>query len=688
MPQLPNNDKQTFESSLELKCLFFFGVALLVVITVSFWLYWSVTEALVQTQNQTMARSLAKEHLVFEHVRNVNSSAAEIDFGNNTATTISPELSNPPSPTLREPTLRRGNDNPVQNDFRKAITELLGEDSGRNQQTRVIRSPNFSPQIPQKNQPRDKYEEQLLERFRVSPEVESARNNNTLINQDDIDRLKAEGLTDLDPLSPPVALPDVQVVSPLANLPPEPAGNKPPTFIQKMDGDGRYHYYEPRWAQPICFICHRDKSPRMELGDLIGIIEVTINDPPSKKVATEYWVKLLVASIVTASLAMFAFYLIIRLIIIRPLRHLRNVSDAISRGDISQRADLHTGDEFESLAMAFNRTMRHILNAQEKLRGTNAELDQRIDQLARLNVQLYESNRVKSDFMATMSHELRTPLNSIIGFSDVLASISSLDEKQKRYVENISKSGKLLLNMINDVLDMAKIESGRIEIQLSTFPVTSVVAAQCDIAKPLGDRKNIDILCDIPPDLPPLHQDASRLQQILNNLLSNAIKFTPEGGRIKVQIRRAPIVLARAETQNVNYHVNHNPSGLSKTLSDNKPMLEMKVIDTGVGISDEDKQIIFEKFRQGKNSMTEGDAMKREYSGSGLGLSIVKELCRLLDGNISVESRLGLGSTFTVLLPWRLEPKTRIESEILAEIQEFSQTKSGVKRHLWDMTNG
>jgi signal transduction histidine kinase len=489
---------------------------------------------------------------------------------------------------------------------------------------------------------------------------------------------------------------------------------KPPIFVSLMDNEGRYHYYEPHWAEAgACLSCHRDKSPRMEAGDLIGIVEVTISNPPSKKIAAKYWVQLLVASIVTATLAMLAFYIIIRFIIIRPLRHLRNVSDAISHGDISQRAEIHTGDEFESLALAFNRTVRHILNAQEKLRGINVELDRRVDQLARLNVQLYESNRVKSDFMATMSHELRTPLNSIIGFSEVLSSISSLDDKQKRYVENISKSGKLLLNMINDILDMAKIESGRIEIQLSTFSISAIVAAQCDMAKPLGDRKNIDIVCDMQPDLPPLHQDASRVQQILNNLLSNAIKFTPEGGRIKVQVRRVFAVFPKNinTEQNLigNERINNNEriininernntpitSGMSQQSQNmlpqtqqgmtpqmqGEPALEMKVIDTGVGISDEDKLIIFEKFRQGKSSMTEGDAMKREYSGSGLGLSIVKELCRLLDGSISVESRLGLGSTFTVLLPWRLEPKTQIHSEILADLQEFSKTKPSTKRH-------
>ncbi|MCL2117228.1 MAG: HAMP domain-containing histidine kinase [Planctomycetaceae bacterium] len=656
MQRSASNNQQMFESSLELKCLFFFGVAMLIVITVSFRMYWSVTDALIKTQNETMARSLAKEHLVFEHVRKDN---ADLD---------SPLASSlvPPASTLFTASGRV--ERPLDDSgYRKAITQLLGSNP---EQTRVIRRPEsfVDSRIPPEKLPQNQFEEELLEQFRKSPNLASVNQGVTLIGPEDIQ--VAERLVDqVPPLPQPAGRPSVMGPTPLEIASEMDADVKSaPQFVAKMDNNGHYRYYEPRWAEAgICLTCHRFYSPDLEPGDLIGIVEVIIVDPPSKAVTDEYWVSLLVASILTATLAMLAFYIIIRWIIIKPLRHLRRVSDAISRGDISQRADLHTGDEFESLALAFNRTVRHILNSQEKLRGINVELDQRIDQLARLNMQLYESNRTKSDFMATMSHELRTPLNSIIGFSEVLSSIDSLDDKQKRYVDNISKSGKTLLGMINDILDMAKIEAGRIVVQPETFAIASIVGAQCDMAKPLGDRKNIDINDDIPDHLPPMHQDATRLQQILNNLLSNAIKFTPEGGRIKVQVRR---IKSGTESQTATVHASYR-----------QPMLEMKVIDTGVGIPEEDQQIIFEKFRQGKSSMAEGDAMKREYSGSGLGLSIVKELCRLLDGSVSVESRLGLGSTFTVLLPWTLEPKTRIESEIMADLQEFAKQKPRTKTH-------
>ena len=121
--------------------------------------------------------------------------------------------------------------------------------------------------------------------------------------------------------------------------------------------------------------------------------------------------------------------------------------------------------------------LRHLITIQEELRQANANLDGKVDELAQVNMRLYEMNRLKSDFLATMSHELRTPLNSILGFSDVLGSIDSLDDKQKRYVQNIQKSGKTLLEMINDILDLAKIESGKMEIRLTDFRIDSVITA-------------------------------------------------------------------------------------------------------------------------------------------------------------------------------------------------------------------
>ena len=277
------------------------------------------------------------------------------------------------------------------------------------------------------------------------------------------------------------------------------------------------------------------------------------------------------------------------------------------------------------LAVAFNRMLASLITAQEELRRLNSNLDLKVDELAQANMRLFELNRLKSDFLATMSHELRTPLNSIIGFSDVLSSIKSLDDRQLRYVQNIQKSGKMLLDMINDILDLAKIESGKMELRPSDFRIEHVIGAQCDMARPLAERKNLDLDIEVEPDFPELYQDQGKVQQILNNLLSNAIKFTPDGGRIVVSARQGP-----------------------------GDELLLTVADTGVGISEADQAQIFEKFRQGRTVMPGGDAMTREYSGTGLGLSIVKELCKLLGGDVAVESELGKGSTFTVRLPWRV----------------------------------
>ncbi len=422
-------------------------------------------------------------------------------------------------------------------------------------------------------------------------------------------------------------------------------------FVERnLPERGEYHYYQAVRAKTVCLNCHRVLNNNLDMaeGDLLGVVKVTL---PTRDTLADINLNraiLISTAIVTVFLAMVAAYLIVRYVIVKPLKHLRDVSDAISRGDRNVRAEIRTGDEFEELGVAFNRMLRHLMAIQAELREVNADLDNKVDQLAQVNMRLFEMNRLKSDFLATMSHELRTPLNSIIGFSDVLVAVDSLDDKQKRYVENIRKSGRMLLEMINDILDLAKIESGKMDLRLSDFTIEQVIAAQCDMARPLSERKNIDLVTQIEPNLPEMHQDQAKVQQILNNLLTNAIKFTPEGGRIDVLARRGP-----------------------------DDQLELVVADTGVGIAEEDQATIFEKFRQGKSALPGGDAMTREYSGTGLGLSIVKELCRLLGGEISLESTLGKGSTFTVRIPWRLPARPQLDASLgrsAAQLQRPSWT--------------
>jgi two-component system, NarL family, sensor histidine kinase BarA len=436
----------------------------------------------------------------------------------------------------------------------------------------------------------------------------------------------------------------------------EPPG---PEFKERrvpVDNKAEYQYYTPiRITNNECILCHASLnlgfSPpdgEWRIGDLVSIVKVAMPDDKLQAAQAQNYAILLGTAIITVFFAMLAAWIIVRYVIVKPLAHLRDVSDRISRGDTALRAELNTGDEFERLAVAFNRMLRQLASSQDDLKHVNDDLNVKVDELAQLNMRLYEMNRLKSDFLATMSHELRTPLNAIIGFSDVLESIASLDDKQKRYVRNIQTSGKVLLEMINDILDLAKIESGKMEVRLSDFRIEQVVTAQCDMARPLTERKNIDLETEIEPNLSEMFQDQAKVQQILNNLLSNAIKFTPEGGRIIVGARRSE-----------------------------RGDLLLKVADTGVGIAEEDQVAIFEKFRQGKSVLKGGDAMTREYSGTGLGLSIVKELCKLLGGEISLESEFGKGSTFTVRLPWTRAEAPQLDAGLPAVIDEPIKSRWG-----------
>lgn len=433
-----------------------------------------------------------------------------------------------------------------------------------------------------------------------------------------------------------------------------------PEAYARVSADGsKYQYFQPVRAAESCVNCHSVVWPywteqmsekeaqaateKLKIGDALGIVKLEFPRAKAERDLRRNRATLASLAVVTVFLAMIASWAIVKYVIVKPLKHLRDVSDAISRGNMEMRADIQTADEFEELGIAFNRMLRHLMAVQQELREVNADLDGKVDQLAQANMRLFEANRLKGDFLATMSHELRTPLNSIIGFSDVLASIRTLDEKQRRYVLNIQKSGKVLLEMINEVLDLAKIESGKMNVRPANFRIEHVLHAQCDMARPLTEKKNIDLDLHIQPGLPELYQDQAKIQQIFNNLLSNAIKFTPEGGRITV-----------SATQQRND-------------------LVLVVADTGVGIAPEDQTAIFEKFRQGSSALPGGDAMTREHSGTGLGLSIVKELCRLLGGEVELESELGKGSTFTVRVPYQLNDVSNLQGTLIEAANDLAR---------------
>ncbi len=563
-------------SSLEVKCLLIFGGFLVLVLTVSFLLYWYVTESLVTKRNPDTARLLADQALMLNHWQKL------------------------------EP----------KKEFLVVVQDITDQLAQQKYDWAI-----YKPDAPEAQT--DELLGKMLAEYREKPET--------------VPRARGEAEGEM------------------------------------------YHYYKPVVAAQQCITCHSQlggvdsetgiPTHRWKEGDLMAVLKVTIPNGPTQQAINWSWNMLLAVMLITAFLGMIAFYLTIRYVVIRPLRHLRDVSSGIGHGNIELRADLHTGDEFEALAISFNRMLRGLVNAQKDLSRANQVLDAKIEELGRANLQLKELNRIKNDFLATMSHELRTPLNSILGFSNVLGSIASLDEKQKRYVENIQNSGHMLLVMINDILDLAKIDSGRAEVKLVDFGVKNVVSAQCDMARPLAEKKNINLTYDVPPDLPRLHLDLGRVQQILNNLLSNAIKFTPEGGMVKVTVeaeglRELPPAEDDPEKKGPHYDVS-------------AARVRIRVTDSGVGIAEDDLQAIFQKFRQGKSAMGDGGTMTREHSGTGLGLSIVKELCKLMKGEIRVESELGVGSTFTVELPWRLEELRKPDDfTLLVEFDDFVRNRT------------
>jgi signal transduction histidine kinase len=252
---------------------------------------------------------------------------------------------------------------------------------------------------------------------------------------------------------------------------------------------------------------------------------------------------------------------------------------------------------------------------QSALAIQNARLFREIADKSR---QLEVASQHKSEFLANMSHELRTPLNAIIGFSEVLSErmFGELNEKQEEYLKDIYASGQHLLSLINDILDLSKIEAGRMELEISDFHLPSALDNALTLVRERAGRRAIALHLSIDDRLGMMNGDERKIRQVVLNLLSNAIKFTPEGGRIEV----------------------------GAALRDGS--VEVPVTDTGVGIAPEDQEAVFEEFRQ------VGTADKK-MEGTGLGLALSRKFIELHCGRIWVTSQVGAGSTFTFTIPVR-----------------------------------
>ncbi len=364
----------------------------------------------------------------------------------------------------------------------------------------------------------------------------------------------------------------------------------------------------------------RSDGERFPQGTLLGVVSVDYVAPTARfDLLTNFGISLMSAALAFV-LATLVFYLITTRLILQPVRDLRDVAEQVSAGNHDVRSTIATADEFEDLARAFNAMLAHLESSRRELETINRSLDTRLGELAELNVKLFEANTLKNHFLANVSHELRTPLTSIIGFAELLRESHLGDGgRPLRYSENILSSGRLLLAIINDLLDLAKIEAGKLELHIGAVNLRDMAEALIDFMQPLAMKKKLSLAADVSADLPVIQSDSGRLQQVLYNLLSNAIKFTDEGGRVELRI----------------------------TCSDSAPAgrVRLTVADTGIGIPSDKLDRIFDSFVQLDGSMT------REHSGTGLGLTITREIVQLLGGTISATSEVGRGSVFTISLP-------------------------------------
>jgi len=350
----------------------------------------------------------------------------------------------------------------------------------------------------------------------------------------------------------------------------------------------------------------------------------------------------------------------------RPVISLKRYSERLASGDfsvidegqaykcvISELSDMNesffkmAGDLkalYENLEQKIQERTKLLSNANEELQLLNAELQTRRAEAEDARAQADAATRAKSEFLANMSHELRTPLNSILGFSELLMSgiTGDLTPEQKEQVSYISLSGKHLLNLIDDILDLSKVEAGKLELELSAVSLKDVLNSSIIMLREKAIKHNIKLSLEIESDADiEIEADERKLKQIVFNLLSNAVKFTPDGGSVRVSARRVDSswLIAQGKIDELT----------AMSYERNRDFVEISVADTGIGIKQEEMAKLFQPFQQLESAYT------KKYEGTGLGLALTKRLVELHGGRIWAESEFGKGSVFTFVIPMKQE---------------------------------
>lgn len=328
---------------------------------------------------------------------------------------------------------------------------------------------------------------------------------------------------------------------------------------------------------------------------------------------------LLVAGLALAVLA--SLYVARRMV--HPIQAIQRGAEQLAAGKLDEPIVVRSGDELEALAGQFNDMASQLKQSyaelERKVEERTLELSASLEQQTAIMVQLEVANQHKSEFLANMSHELRTPLNAIIGFSEVLGEemFGAVNPKQAEYLEDINSSGKHLLALINDILDLSKIEAGKMELELSPIDMEAALADAMTLLRDRATKSSVVLALQCPEPIGTWIADVRKFKQIMVNLLSNAVKFTPRGGQVTVRAERIA------------------------------GEVRIAVSDTGIGIRPQDQELVFEAFRQAT-----GDYLQKS-EGTGLGLALTRRFVELHGGRLSLQSEPGHGSTFTFNLPRR-----------------------------------